>query len=68
MDLKDVCPTCSQVVRVAQQGLLCDKCAFWYHRKCGSDMTQATYRTIQQQNISFDWMCKSCTEVSVLAI
>ena len=64
IDLKDVCPTCSKEVRPLQHALLCDKCSLWFHRKCGSDMNQATYRAIRNGNRSFDWTCKSCTEVS----
>ena len=63
--LKDVCPICSKEVRQCQQALLCDRCEFWHHRTCDRSIDQNTYRQLIKENQTFEWSCKSCSEVSI---
>jgi hypothetical protein len=51
-------------VRQSQQALLCDRCEFWHHRTCDRTIDQKTYRQLIKENQTFEWSCKSCSEVS----
>lgn len=66
MSSTEICPLCNDAVTAKQQGLLCDVCTFWFHRKCTKDtdceMDQKTYRRLLRDGDSFEWKCVTCIQ------
>ena len=56
------CISCKQPVRARQQGLRCDGCLRWKHRKCGTGGCQSHYRRrdAAKNDTSIDWRCSTC--------
>ena len=55
----DVCPdpACEDIVREIQDGLFCEGCNTWFHRKC----VKIAKLKFQQHSLSNnDWYCSSC--------
>ena len=64
MSTTDICQLCNVVVTARHQGLLCDGCLSWFHRRCTKDteceMDQKTYRRLLGDGESFEWKCATC--------
>ena len=54
----DLCRSCHKPVKINQQGISCDKCDMWIHRKC-SDMGKKTYQKLKTVQY-FKWICNKC--------
>ena len=54
------CISCQQSVRPRQEGLQCDGCLRWQHRKCGTGIGQSDYRNAVNNGASIDWRCLTC--------
>ena len=54
------CISCKQRVRARQEGLQCDGCLRWQHRKCGTGVCQSDYRDAVKNGTSIDWRCSTC--------
>ena len=54
------CISCKQPVRVCQEGLQCDGCLHWRHRKCGTGVCQSDYRDVVKNGTTIDWRCSTC--------
>ena len=59
--VQDNCIQCGNAVRPRQQGLQCDGCDQWQHRKCNTGITQREYREAVQSEHAIDWRCTMCT-------
>jgi hypothetical protein len=56
------CIECSKAVRSNQQGILCDGCELWCHRKC-TDTSKTEYDRL---DVSDDpWHCRACRQDTV---
>ncbi|KAK8395798.1 hypothetical protein O3P69_005719 [Scylla paramamosain] len=60
VDCTDECIQCLVPVR-ARQGLQCDMCGRWQHRKCNTGVSRADYWAAVKSGISIDWNCNTCT-------
>ena len=58
--MSELCIECDQVVRPRQQGLQCKPCGGWFHRVCGTGVSQKTYREAVRNELSINWRCISC--------
>ena len=47
-------------MRPRQQGLQCEPCGGWFHRVCGTGVSQETYREAIRNELSINWRCISC--------
>ena len=54
------CIFCKQQVRLRQEGLQCDGCLRWQHRKCETGVSQSSYRSAVKTGSSIDWLCSTC--------
>ena len=54
------CISCKQPIRARQEGLQCDGCLRWQHRKCGTGECQSDYRDAVKNGTSIDWRCSTC--------
>jgi len=57
-DGNDLCGQCFKMVGDSDEGLMCDQCKCWYHRKC-IGMEEGLYRTLSGLE-NFDWYCDAC--------
>ena len=64
MSTQDICIRCKEPVRAWQEGLLCDGCERWQHRKCDSGITRDEYRTSVKCGRDVDWRCEDCKNMS----
>ncbi|KAK3730064.1 hypothetical protein QZH41_001145 [Actinostola sp. cb2023] len=55
--MSDLCLRCSTPVRARQQGLCCEVCDRWYHRTCGTGISQDDYRRAVQEETEIEWQC-----------
>ena len=56
----DLCVVCLVAVG---EGLQCDACIKWQHRKCNSGITRELYRKIVEGQTHLDqWKCQKCSE------
>nr|XP_039266068.1 uncharacterized protein LOC120341597 [Styela clava]XP_039266069.1 uncharacterized protein LOC120341597 [Styela clava] len=64
MTTPNMCKRCDDNVSMKQEGLICDDCRNWFHRKCfnNSDvaMTREHYRLLKKQDVTFEWKCLNC--------
>lgn len=56
----DLCIFCTLPVRARQEGLQCDDCQQWQHRKCQTGISQQEYRVAVQTGQPIDWRCAPC--------
>lgn len=61
VDCTVACIQCLVPVRARQEGLLCDMCGRWQHRKCNTGVSRADYWAAVKSGISIDWKCNTCT-------
>ena len=54
------CISCKQPVRARQEGLQCDGCLRWQHRKCSTGVYQSDYHDTVKNVTSIDWRCSTC--------
>jgi len=54
------CIACELPVTSRQQGLQCDGCQRWQHRRCNTGVTQAEYRAAVRDRRDIDWVCAAC--------
>ena len=59
----DDCIECSLPVTQCQQGLLCDGCERWQHRKCNTGLSQQSYREAVTTGHNIDWRFAICTRL-----
>ena len=53
-----VCPECNILVDWEEEGIECECCCFWYHRKC-INMSKETYN-LHNNHASLEWYCIKC--------
>ena len=51
---------CSKPVSGRKEGLQCDGCGLWNHRKCGTDIDRQSYRAAVRGVQALDWRCRPC--------
>nr|CAI5824334.1 unnamed protein product [Callosobruchus analis] len=56
---KDLCDICNKVVKNDEDGLLCEQCVVWKHRKC-IGMTMKTYVKLSESKSG--WNCQACID------
>ncbi|XP_068231288.1 uncharacterized protein [Palaemon carinicauda] len=61
VDCTDDCIQCLVPVRARQEGLQCDMCGRWQHRKCNTGVSRADYWAAVKSGNSIDWNCNTCT-------
>lgn len=61
-DCPDHCILCGFPVRARQEGLQCDGCCRWQHRKCDTGVSRVDYWTAVRSGITIDWSCTLCTD------
>lgn len=61
-DCSDHCIRCGVPVRARQEGLQCDGCGRWQHRKCDSGISRVDYWTALKSGITIDWSCDLCKD------
>ena len=54
--------SCSNPVRLRQEGLQCDGCNRWQHRTCHTGISRETYRAAVQSGQTIDWLCDQCNQ------
>ena len=60
---RDSCVVCDAAVGARQEGLQCDLCSKWQHRKCNSGVTRELYRRLVRGVADLEqWKCRDCTE------
>ncbi|KAK3727606.1 hypothetical protein QZH41_012639 [Actinostola sp. cb2023] len=59
----DNCAFCKTPVTSRQEGLQCDGCSRWQHRKCGTGVSRTEYRQAVREDLVIDWRCLNCEEV-----
>ncbi|XP_077969870.1 uncharacterized protein LOC120332023 [Styela clava] len=61
MNATNVCNECMSTVTNKQEGLICDICVRWFHRKCFNGttvgMSRPQYRLLKSRDVTFDWKC-----------
>nr|XP_039261463.1 uncharacterized protein LOC120337663 [Styela clava] len=64
MNATNVCNECMSTVTNKQEGLICDICVRWFHRKCFNGttvgMSRPQYRLLKSRDVTFDWKCLDC--------
>ena len=58
----DCCVLCTIKVGPRQEGLQCDTCKGWCHRKCQTTISRAEYRMLVREQAQFSWLCPVCIE------
>ena len=60
MSTQDCCIDCNKPVRPRQEGLQCDGCEKWQHRKCNTGISQHAYREAVRIGGEIAWRCTFC--------
>ena len=56
----NLCIDCGEEVRPRQDGLLCDGCERWQHRKCNTGIPRNVYLIAVKNKEDIDWQCEQC--------
>ena len=58
---EECCIQCNEPVRPRQEGLRCDGCENWQHRKFNTGISQRAYREAVRTGGDIAWRCTLCT-------